>query len=114
MEVLETCPTLRSASMASVPDLAQRLQTLLTTTADRLATATGCIRRHRKLSGATLVQIRVLGWLHQPRATLHQLAQMAATLGVTISPQGIDQRFTEETATFLQQVLAAAVTQILA
>jgi hypothetical protein len=100
--------------MTSVPALAQRLQTLLTRTADRLASATGCIRRHRKLSGATLVQILVLGWLHQPRATLHQLAQMAATLGVTISPQGLDQRFTEETATFLQQVLAAAVTQILA
>lgn len=100
--------------MTSVADLAQTLQTLLTTTADRLATSTGCIRRHRKLSGATLVQTLVLGWLQHPAATLHELAQMAATLGVAITPQGIDDRFTEATATFLQQMLDAAVTQVLA
>jgi len=100
--------------MTSVACLAQTLQTLLTTTAEQVATSTGCIRRHRKLSGTTLAQILVLGWLHQPAATLHQLAQMAATLGVAITPQGIDQRFTEETATFLKQILDVAVTQILA
>lgn len=100
--------------MSSVADLAQTLQTLLTTTADHLATSTGCIRRRRKLSGATLAQTLVLGWLHRPEATVHQLAQMAATLGVTITPQGLAQRFTPETATFLQQVLEAAVTQVLA
>jgi hypothetical protein len=100
--------------MTSVPALAHTLQTLLTTTADQLATSTGCIRRSRKLRGATLAQTLVLGWLHQPAASLHQLAQMAATLGVAITPQGIDHRFTPETATFLQQVLDAAVTQVLA
>src|SRR5262249_40876617 len=100
--------------MTSVACLAQTLQTLLTTTADHLATSTGCIQRHRKLSGATLVQILVLGWLQQPAATLHQLAQMAATVGVAITPQGIAHRFTEATATFLKQVLDAAVTQVLA
>jgi Transposase DDE domain len=100
--------------MTSVSDLAQTLQTLLTTTADRLATSTGCIRRHRKLTGATLVQTLVLGWLHQPEATLHHLAQMSATLGVGISPQGLDRRFTEQTATCLKQVLDAAVTHMIA
>jgi hypothetical protein len=100
--------------MTSVACLAQTLQTLLTTTAEPAATSTGCIRRHRKLSGATRAQILVLGWLHQPAATVHPLAQLAATLGVAITPQGIDQRFTEETATFLKQLLDVAVTQILA
>src|SRR5262245_45573298 len=100
--------------MTSIADVAQTLQWLLTTTADRLATATGCVQRHRKLSGATLVQTLVLGWLHQPAATLHQLAQMAATLGVAITPQGIARRFTQETAAFLKQVLDLAVTQVLA
>jgi len=68
--------------MTSIADVAQARQRLLTTTADRLATATGCVQRHRKLSGATLV----LGRLQQPTATLHQLAQLAATLGVAITP----------------------------
>src|SRR5262245_42327229 len=100
--------------MTSVACLAQTLQTLLTTTADHLATSTGCVRRHRKLTGATLVQVLVLGGPQQPAAALHQLAQMAATLGVVITPQGIDHRFTEATATFLKQVLDAAVTQVVA
>jgi len=86
----------------------------LTTTADHIAAQTGCIRRCRKLTGATLVQTLVLGWLHQPEATLHNLAQMAATLGVGISPQGLDRRFTERTAICLKQVLEAAMTQVIA
>jgi hypothetical protein len=39
---------------------------------------------------------------------------MAATLGVGISPQGLDRRFTEQTATCLRQVLDAAVTHMVA
>jgi len=100
--------------MTSAADLAQTLQTLLTSTADHIAAQTGCIRRCRKLTGASLVQTLVLGWLHQPEATLHNLAQMAATLGVQISPQGLDRRFTEQTASCLKQVLEAAVTQVIA
>ncbi len=100
--------------MISVACLAQTLQTLLTTTADHIAAHTGCIQRRRKLTGASLVQTLVLGWLHQPGATLHNLAQMAATLGVEISPQGLDRRFTEQTASCLKQVLEAAVTQVIA
>jgi hypothetical protein len=100
--------------MTSIVDLTQTLQTLLTTTADHIAAHTGCIRRCRKLTGATLVQTLVLGWLHQPQATLNNLAQMAATLGVAISPQGLDRRFTEQTASCLKAVLEVAVSQIIA
>ena len=100
--------------MTSSVDLTQTLQTLLTTTADHIAAHTGCIRRCRKLTGATLVQTLVLGWLHQPQATLNNLAQMAATLGVAISPQGLDRRFTEQTASCLKAVLEVAVSQIIA
>jgi hypothetical protein len=100
--------------MTSRARLGQTLQTLLTTTADHLAAQTGCIQRRRKLTGATLLQTLVLGWLQQPEATLHNLAQMAATLGVEISPQGLDRRFTEQTASCLQQVLEVAVAQVIA
>ncbi len=95
--------------MTTIAELAATLQTVLTSTADALARATGCVQRTSKLSGATLVQTLVLGWLHQPAATLEQLCQMAARLGVGISPQGLDQRFTPQTADCLEQVLAAAV-----
>ena len=59
-----------------------------------------------------LVQTLVLGWLHQPEASLGRLSQVAAALGVGITPQGLDQRFTPQLADCLEQVLATAVRQV--
>ncbi len=95
--------------MTTLPQMAAVLQTVLTQVADACAQRTGAVQRVRKFSGATLVQTLVLGWLGQPTATLEALAQTAASLGVTISPQGLDQRFTPATATCLGEVLEYAV-----
>lgn len=95
--------------MPSIASLARELQTLLTSTAEEAARATGCVQRRSKLSGALLVQTLVLGWLANPRASLGQLTQLAATLGVRLSPQGLDQRFTAATAACLQRVLLAGI-----
>lgn len=95
--------------MPSIASLARTLQPLLTTTAEEAAQATGCVQRRSKLNGALLVQTLVLGWLANPRASLGQLTQLAATLGVRLSPQGLDQRFTAATAACLQRVLLAGV-----
>ena len=42
------------------------------------------------------------------------MSQTAAALNVAITPAGLTQRFTAAAATFLQAVLAAAVTRTLA
>ena len=49
------------------------------------------------------------GWLAHPAATVMQLAQMVSRVGVEITPQALDQRFTMTTATLLQQVIAASM-----
>ena len=100
--------------MTTVPQLADVLQTVLTTTADALARTTGFVQRRSKLTGAAFVQALVFGWLANPHATLEALAQAAAAVGVAISPQGLDQRCTEAAAAFLEQVLAAAVQAVIA
>lgn len=100
--------------MWTVTHLGTRLQTLLTTTADALARDTGFVQRTSKLSGAHFVQALLFGWLNNPQATLQQLAQMAGSVGVPISPQGFDQRFTEGAAQLLQRLLDAAITEIVA
>lgn len=92
--------------------LGTRLQTLLTTTADALARDTGFVQRTSKLTGAHFVQALLFGWLNNPQATLQQLAQMAGSVGISISPQGLAQRFTEAAAQLLQRLLEAAVTEI--
>src|SRR3954452_7003077 len=95
--------------MTTIPKRARTLQNLFTTTADDLAHATGFIQRKRQWTGATFAQTLVFGWLDQPQASLGELAQTAAALGVTISPQGLDQRFTDTAAEFLHQLLQAGV-----
>ena len=86
------------------------MQTLLTTT-ETAATILQFVKRpdKAKFTPSTLVQTLVYGWLAQPTATVEQLAQMAERVGVEISPQAIDQRFTTATATLLQSVLAASM-----
>lgn len=94
--------------------MAAALRLVFTTVADEAAHQTQFVRRRSKLSGARFVQALTFGWLSQPDASLGQLTQMAATLGVPISPQGIDQRFSQRAALLLEQVLNAAVTQVVA
>jgi hypothetical protein len=100
--------------MTTVPQLVQTLQTLFTTTADSLARATGFVQRQSKLTGAAFAQALVFGWLANPQASLTDLAQAAAAVGVAISPQGLDQRLGEAGAAFLEGLLSAAVHAVIA
>ena len=100
--------------MATIAPVSHALQTVLTTVADTAARATGFVQRRSKLTGALFAQILTLGLLSNPQASREELAQPAATLGLTISPQGRDQRMTETGAAGLLAVLDAATTTILA
>lgn len=100
--------------MITLSQLSQTLQTLLTTVADEAARHSGLVKRTSKLSGAKFVQTLVFGWLQNPQASLAQLTQMAATVGIKISPQGVDQRFGQAAAHCLELVLEAAVQTLVA
>ncbi len=99
--------------MPTIPQVAAAMRTVLTTTADTAARTTHFVQRASKLGGASFTQTLVFGWLANPQATLDELAQTAATVGVPITAQGLDQRFTPAAAACLQQVLAAAVDTVL-
>jgi hypothetical protein len=71
------------------------------------------VQRTSPLGGATFSQTLVFGFLGNPQATLEELTHTAATLGVEISPQALDQRFTAAAAACLNQVLDAAITQVI-
>jgi len=89
--------------------VADSMQTILTTVADKMALTTDFIKRLRKLSGSLFVQTLVFGWLSNPDSTLDELAQTAATLGLSITPQALDQRFTPQAADCLKKVLESSV-----
>lgn len=100
--------------MTSIADIAERMEIVLTSAADTHARVTGFLQRRSKLTGALFVKALVLGWLHNPMASLESLSQTAASLGVKISPQGLDQRFSRQGAALLKEVLSAAVGQLVA
>src|SRR5262245_45995244 len=99
--------------MVTIPQLSAALRATLQECATAQAHASGFTQRRSKLTGAAFVQTLVWGWLAQPQASLTTLTQMAAAVGVAISPQGLAQRFTRRGAALLEQVLQATVQQLL-
>src|SRR3972149_2193657 len=99
--------------MDTVAQVAAAMQRVLTQVAERAGVESGMIRRRRKLSGSSFVQALVFGWLADGRASLGSLNQAAASVGVAISPQGIDRRFTAPAAQCLHQVLEAIVEEVI-
>ena len=91
--------------MTIIPRIAGAMQHVLATVGDTIARGTGFVKRKRKLSGAKFVQTLVFTWLAKPNASLEELTQTAASLGVRITPQALEQRFTPQAAELLKQVL---------
>ena len=96
--------------LQQVPD---KMQTILETVPDEVAVDTGLVKRKRKLTGSALTQILVFGWLEDPEASYHNLTETAATLGIEVSRQALEQRFTPETAEMLKSTLDPAITEVI-
>lgn len=94
--------------MMSMTDLTPWLQEIFGPVADRIARQTGCVQRARKFTGGRLVQTLVFGYRDDGAASMVDLTTMAHRRGVTITPQGLAQRFTPALAETLRRVLAAA------
>jgi len=94
----------------TIPQLSQILQQLLIEDANRIGRESGFIQRQRKLSGASFAQSLVFGWQANPNASLEELCQSARVCGVTISPQGLQERLNSPQANqFLHQLLLKGV-----
>ena len=99
--------------MSILPQVPEKMQTILQTVADEVAPQTGCVKRNRKLTGSALAQTLVFGWLEHPEASYQQLTETAATLGIQVSRQALEQRLTPETAEMLKLTLEAAIPEML-
>jgi hypothetical protein len=91
--------------MDIIPQVGQAIGNVLGDIDEQVARETGFTRRESKLSATKFVQAVVSIWLGNPDATLCELAQGGAAVGVPISPQGLDQRFGPEAAALLEWVL---------
>jgi len=95
-------------------EIAEAMQTILGTWADEKARETGFIQRQRKVSGSSFVQSLVFGWLANGESRMEELSQSSANVGVSITRQGLQQRFTPEAAHFLEVVLHKSIEQVIA
>lgn len=100
--------------MTTIPQVSQTMTRLLTETARAQGERSGFVQRAGKLDGASWTQTLVFGWWANPDASLDTLAQTAGLLGVTITPQGLDERFSLAAAACVYGVLQTAVQQMIA
>lgn len=93
--------------MAIITEISKALQDVMLQAAEKHEGI--FIQRRREVTGQNFCQTTVFGWLMEPECTSKGLAQIAREFGLNISAQGLDQRFTQESAEFLKQILAATV-----
>jgi len=99
--------------MQIVSQIAEGMQTVLTMIANVLGRELGFIPRERKLNGSGYVQTLVFGWLGNPDATLEELCQTAACLGIEITPQSMDDRFSQKSSELMLKVLESGVEKVI-
>ena len=99
--------------MSILQQVPEKMQTILQSVPDEVARQTQCVKRKRKLTGSACVQTLVLGWLENPVASYQQLTETAASLGIHVSRQALEQRLTCETAEMLKLTLEAAIPEML-
>jgi hypothetical protein len=88
--------------MRIIGTMAQTLQSALGAALDAIGRRTGAIRRRRKFAGASLLKTVVLTVLKSPKAQTDDFVATAAQLGVTVTPQAVEKRFTGRLVAFLR------------
>src|SRR5436305_15083134 len=98
-------PGRRSFPLNIIGTVARALQTALGVELDTIGRQTGVIQRQRKFSGATLFQTVVLTFMKSRRAATSEFVATAAQVGVPVTPEAIERRFTERLIPFLREGL---------
>lgn len=96
-----------------VTQIAKEMQRVLNEEAERAGDETGFVERESKMTAPLYVQTLVLGWLAEPKGSIESLVRMAGNLGLKISAQGLDKRFSETGSECLRKVLCSAVAAVI-
>jgi Transposase DDE domain len=100
--------------MRIIETVARTLQSVLGAEADALGRHSGVIQRQRKFSGASLLKTLVLTVMKSPQARPDDYVATAARLGVTVTAEAIEKRFTERLLGFLRRSLKHVLAQAIA
>lgn len=67
------------------------------------------VKRVRKFSPVSLAQAFILAFLGNPRASAQHVAETASSLGIDISPQAVEQRYSPELQVFFETLFTKMV-----
>jgi len=99
--------------MGTIAHIGAAMQHVLGDFAKKKGYETGFMQRQGKLDGGTFVQALVFGSMDNPDLSYTSLSQAAQAVGVTISPQGLEQRFTPAATLLMAEVLQEMVKQVI-
>jgi hypothetical protein len=99
--------------MSSIAQVSDALKRVLTERAKDLERETGFVERSTARLDGPVFALQVFGWMDTPEASYPQLRHVAASLGVGVSTQAVEQRFGVESAALLREVLQEAVNEVL-
>ena len=100
--------------MSSIAQVSETMQTILTSRAKALERETGFVSRSSvHLDGPIFSQTAVLTWMHTSQASYSQLRHTAASLGVQVSNQAIEQRFGPASVRLLRALLEETIGQVI-
>ena len=90
------------------------MQSILSTRAKALERSTGFVQRSTvQLDGAIFAQTCVFTWMQKPDASYSRLRHTAASLGVHVSNQALEQRFGAPSKQLMRALLEEAVQQVI-
>src|SRR5438067_5629859 len=100
--------------MSSISQVSETMQTILTSCATALERASGFVERSTaQLDGAIFSQTTVLTWMQNPDASSSQLRHTAASFGVHVSNQAIEQRFGQASVRLVHALLQETIGQVI-
>src|SRR5436853_3471000 len=100
--------------MSSISQVSETMQTILTSRATALERASGFVERSTaQLDGAIFSQTTVLTWMQNPDASSSQLRHTAASLGVPVSNQALEQRFGQGSVRLVHALLEETIGQVI-
>jgi hypothetical protein len=98
--------------MSSISQVSETMQTILTSRAKALERESGFVERSTaQLDGPIFSQTTVLTWMQNPDASYSQLRHTAASLGVHVSNQAIEQRFGQASVRLVHALLEETIDQ---
>ena len=100
--------------MSSIPQVSEAMQRILTLRAKAIEREMGFVQRSTaQLDGPRFSQTVVLTWMQNPDASYSQLRHTAASLGVCVSNQAIEQRFGPASVQLLRALLDEAIGEVI-